>query len=181
MSWLVVFPFELIAASVTIRYWTGDSTGENASISDGVWIAVFLVIIIAVNIFGIRGYGEVEFILGTIKVIAVIGFILTGIIINCGGVPTDTRYVCLFLPAIFHFQELQLTAVIEDTSALDTGITLNKPSRTASRASAPSSSLLLLPLLVLSLLDLPLLRLITPARPSPRRPSRSSGVCPSST
>lgn len=91
MSWMVVFPFELIAASVTIRYWTGNDNNENASISDGVWIAVFLVIIIFVNIFGIRGYGEVEFVLGTIKVIAVIGFILTGIIINAGGVPTDTR------------------------------------------------------------------------------------------
>ncbi|KFY54353.1 hypothetical protein V497_07791 [Pseudogymnoascus sp. VKM F-4516 (FW-969)] len=91
MSWLVVFPFELIAASVTIRFWTGNDNDENATINDGVWIAVFLVIIIFVNVFGIRGYGEVEFVLGTIKVIAVIGFILTGIIINCGGVPTDTR------------------------------------------------------------------------------------------
>lgn len=92
MSWLVVFPFELIAASVTIRFWTGNDTNNDASVSDGVWIAVFLVIIVFVNVFGIRGYGEVEFVLGTIKVIAVIGFILTGIIINCGGVPTDTRY-----------------------------------------------------------------------------------------
>jgi amino acid permease len=93
MSWLVVFPFELIAASITIRFWTGNDNDNTASVSDGVWIAVFLVIIIFVNVFGIRGYGEVEFVLGTIKVIAVIGFILTGIIINCGGVPTDTRYV----------------------------------------------------------------------------------------
>ncbi|OBT81194.1 hypothetical protein VE02_10273 [Pseudogymnoascus sp. 03VT05] len=91
MSWLVVFPFELIAASITIRFWTGNDNNNSASVSDGVWIAVFLVIIIFVNVFGIRGYGEVEFVLGTIKVIAVIGFILTGIIINCGGVPTDNR------------------------------------------------------------------------------------------
>ncbi|KFY76464.1 hypothetical protein V499_03886 [Pseudogymnoascus sp. VKM F-103] len=91
MSWLVVFPFELIAASITIRFWTGNDTDDSATVSDGVWIAVFLVIIIFVNVFGIRGYGEVEFVLGTIKVIAVIGFILAGIIINCGGVPTDTR------------------------------------------------------------------------------------------
>ncbi|KFY69290.1 hypothetical protein V498_10497 [Pseudogymnoascus sp. VKM F-4517 (FW-2822)] len=91
MSWLVVFPFELIAASITIRYWTGNDVDDSARISDGVWIAVFLVIIVGVNIFGIRGYGEVEFVLGLIKVIAVIGFIITGIIINVGGVPTDNR------------------------------------------------------------------------------------------
>jgi amino acid transporter len=63
----------------------------NPSINVGVWITVFLVLIVLINIFGVRGYGEVEFILGTIKVIAVIGFILLGIIIDCGGVPTDTR------------------------------------------------------------------------------------------
>jgi len=41
--------------------------------------------------FGVRGYGEVEFVLGVIKVIAIIGFILLGIIIDTGGVPTDNR------------------------------------------------------------------------------------------
>jgi amino acid transporter len=56
-----------------------------------VWITVFLILIVLINIFGIRGYGEVEFMLGTLKVIAIIGFILLGIIIDCGGVPTDTR------------------------------------------------------------------------------------------
>lgn len=33
----------------------------------------------------------VEFVLGIIKVIAVVGFIILGIIIDCGGVPTDRR------------------------------------------------------------------------------------------
>jgi len=50
-----------------------------------------LVLVCAIQFFGVKGYGEVEFILGLIKVIAVIGFIILGIIIDCGGVPTDTR------------------------------------------------------------------------------------------
>jgi amino acid transporter len=87
MSWLVVLPFELTAAGVTIDYWT------HGSISIGVWITIFLVLVTVVNIFGVRGYGEVEFTLGLIKVIAVIGFIILGIVINCGGVPTDNRFV----------------------------------------------------------------------------------------
>ena len=61
------------------------------SINVGVWITIFLVSIILINIFGVRGYGEVEFILGTLKVVAIVGFILVGVIIDCGGVPTDTR------------------------------------------------------------------------------------------
>lgn len=93
MSWLVILPFELIAAGITIKFWTEDDKTGYVSVNNGVWITVFFVVIVLINIFGVRGYGEVEFILGTIKVMAVIGFIILGIIINCGGVPTDTRLV----------------------------------------------------------------------------------------
>ena len=55
------------------------------------WITVFLVALSAIQIFGIRGYGEVEFVLSIIKIAACTGFIILGIIINCGGVSTDPR------------------------------------------------------------------------------------------
>jgi amino acid transporter len=84
IGWLTVLPFELTAASLTIQFWRKD-------INDGVWIAIFLVALLIVQIFGVRGYGEVEFFLSMIKIIACIGFIILGIIINCGGVPTDHR------------------------------------------------------------------------------------------
>ena len=93
MSWLVILPFELIAAGVTISFWTGNDVDEKVSITPAAWITIFLVLIIIVNVFGVRGYGEVEFVLGAIKVIAVIGFIIMGIVINVGGVPTDNRFV----------------------------------------------------------------------------------------
>jgi amino acid permease len=34
---------------------------------------------------------QVEFVLSVIKILACIGFIILGIIIDCGGVPTDHR------------------------------------------------------------------------------------------
>lgn len=55
------------------------------------WIAVFLTLLTAIQFFGVKGYGEVEFVLSIIKICACIGFIILGIIIDCGGVPTDTR------------------------------------------------------------------------------------------
>ncbi|PQE05228.1 putative GAP1-General amino acid permease protein [Rutstroemia sp. NJR-2017a BBW] len=91
MNWLVILPFELTAAGVTIAFWTDPDNSGNPSINVGVWITIFLVLVTVINIFGVRGYGEVEFVLGLIKVLAVIGFILLGIIIDCGGVPTDNR------------------------------------------------------------------------------------------
>ncbi len=79
LSWLTILPFELTAASITIQFWRED-------INVGVWITVFLVVLGAIQIFGVRGYGEVEFVLSMIKIAACIGFIILGIIINCGGV-----------------------------------------------------------------------------------------------
>ncbi|KAI4215685.1 MAG: hypothetical protein LQ349_009138, partial [Xanthoria aureola] len=84
LSWLVILPFEITAAGITIKFWRDD-------INIGVWVAVFLTLLVLVQFFAVRGYGEVEFVLGIIKIIAVIGFIFLGVIINCGGVPTDQR------------------------------------------------------------------------------------------
>lgn len=105
MSWLVILPFELIAAGVTISFWTGNNDDDSVSITPAAWITIFLVLIIVINVFGVRGYGEVEFILGAIKVTAVIGFIILGIVINTGGVPTDDRSV-LTLTLPFSIQSL---------------------------------------------------------------------------
>jgi amino acid transporter len=93
MNWLVVLPFELTAAGITIQYWTADPTTGDVpnKYNVGIWITCFLILVTIINICGVRGYGEVEFALGMIKVTAIVGFILLGIIINCGGVPTDHR------------------------------------------------------------------------------------------
>ncbi|MCJ1249575.1 hypothetical protein MMC30_006801 [Trapelia coarctata] len=84
LSWLIVLPFEITAAGITIQYWRTD-------INIGVWIAVFLVVLSAIQIFGVRGYGEVEFFLSVIKIVAILGFIILAIVIDCGGVKSDPR------------------------------------------------------------------------------------------
>jgi len=86
MNWLIVLPFELTTAGITIAFWTDPNNTGTPSINVGVWITIFLLSVVVVNIFGVRGYGEVEFVLGLIKVTAIIGFILLGVIIDCGGV-----------------------------------------------------------------------------------------------
>lgn len=69
------------------QYWD-----PNQNVSPAVWTAIFLIITIIINLFGVRGYGEAEFVYSTIKVLAIIGFILLGIIINCGGAPDHHYY-----------------------------------------------------------------------------------------
>lgn len=67
MQWLILLPLEIIAASITINYW-------NSEISHAAWVSIFLVFIISINLFGVKGYGEAEFVFSIIKVVAVIGF-----------------------------------------------------------------------------------------------------------
>lgn len=84
LSWLISFPSELIACSITISYW-------NTSVNPAVWVAIFYVTIVSINLFGVIGFGEVEFWLCLIKVLAVIGFIILGICIICGA--GDNGYI----------------------------------------------------------------------------------------
>jgi amino acid transporter len=86
ISWLTVLPFEISAACNIIHFWPG-SDGVN----DAAWIVPLLTALIAIQFFGVKGYGEVEFILSVLKITACLGFMLLGIIIACGGVPTDPR------------------------------------------------------------------------------------------
>ncbi|KKY17396.1 putative amino acid permease [Phaeomoniella chlamydospora] len=85
LQWLVVLPLEIVAASITVDYW-------NSDISNAAWVAVFLLLIVAINFFGVKGYGEAEFVFSIVKVTAVIGFIILGIIIDCGGGPNG-KYI----------------------------------------------------------------------------------------
>ena len=78
MQWLIVLPLEIVAAAITIGYW-------NSPISPAAWVTVFLIVIVSFNLVGVQGYGEAEFIFSIIKVIAVIGFIVLGIILDVGG------------------------------------------------------------------------------------------------
>ena len=50
IGWLITLPFEITAAGITISYWH--------TYNIGIWIAVFLSILIAVQFFGVKGYGE---------------------------------------------------------------------------------------------------------------------------
>ncbi|ODQ77090.1 hypothetical protein BABINDRAFT_163824 [Babjeviella inositovora NRRL Y-12698] len=84
--WLVVLPLELVAASMTITYW-------NPGVSNAVWVAIFYVMIMFINMFGVRGYGEAEFVFSLIKVVAIIGFIILGVVLICGGGPSDDGYI----------------------------------------------------------------------------------------
>lgn len=65
--WLTVFPLELVASSIAVDYW-------DPGIAKPIFITIFYVLIVAINLFGVEGYGEAEFLFSSIKVAAVVGF-----------------------------------------------------------------------------------------------------------
>lgn len=87
MQWLVTLPLEFTAASIVIKFWDTEEV-----VPRGVWIAIFILLMILVNFFGAKGYGEFEFVATICKILTVVGFIIVAIYIDCGG-PSNTNYI----------------------------------------------------------------------------------------
>jgi amino acid transporter len=90
LQWIVTLPLELSAASIVVDYW-------QTSVSNGIFITIFLLLVICINMFGVRGYGEAEFLFSIVKVIAVLGFIICAICIDVGG------YILNYIFANYNF------------------------------------------------------------------------------
>ncbi|PBP27594.1 amino-acid permease inda1 [Diplocarpon rosae] len=84
-QWIIVLPLELTVVSFTVGYW-------NQDINVAVWITVFWVFIIFVNVFGTLGYAEEEFVSAIFKLGATVAFMFIALILVCGGGPSGGRY-----------------------------------------------------------------------------------------
>ncbi|XBW36338.1 hypothetical protein QEN19_001918 [Hanseniaspora menglaensis] len=79
LQWLVILPLEIVSASITVNYW-----GTPKKYRDG-FVALFWLVIVTINMFGVKGYGEAEFWFSTVKVVCILGFIICGISLVCGA------------------------------------------------------------------------------------------------
>ncbi|KAG0327207.1 hypothetical protein BGZ99_008188 [Dissophora globulifera] len=82
-SWSITLAAELVASSVVISYWI--STDQCPG---WVWALVFIVVLTALNLTSVKAYGETEYWLSLIKVLAVIAFIIVGFIYIGGAIGT---------------------------------------------------------------------------------------------
>lgn len=90
-NYIIVLPAEISAAAVLISYWTPagqvDSTCTTGICSNAMWVGLMLIVVLAINFGGTRVFGEMEFWFCSIKVLTIIGLIITGIVITSGGGP----------------------------------------------------------------------------------------------
>ncbi|KAF2794602.1 amino acid permease-like protein [Melanomma pulvis-pyrius CBS 109.77] len=84
-QWAIVLPLELTVAGITVEYW-------KAGVNVGVWITVFWLFIIGINIFGTLGYAEEEFWSSVLKLSATIIFMFIALVLVLGGGPDNGIY-----------------------------------------------------------------------------------------
>lgn len=84
-QWAIVLPLELTVAGITVEYW-------KAGVNVGVWITVFWLFIIGINVFGTLGYAEEEFWSSCLKLAATVIFMFIALILVLGGGPDNGIY-----------------------------------------------------------------------------------------
>ncbi|HAK99989.1 MAG TPA: gamma-aminobutyrate permease, partial [Exiguobacterium sp.] len=71
-NWAVTIAVELVAAQIVMTYWFPDVPGFYFS-------ALFLLLMIGLNYFSVKGFGEAEYWFAMIKVVTVIVFLVVGV------------------------------------------------------------------------------------------------------
>ncbi|KAK7403504.1 hypothetical protein QQX98_010734 [Neonectria punicea] len=83
-KYIVATPTNLTAAGLIIQYWRPD-------LNVAIWITVFGIVIVAVNVMHVNSFGETEFWLGFAKILIMTTLILTTFICAMGGGPNHDR------------------------------------------------------------------------------------------
>lgn len=79
-NWAIAVAVDLVAAQIIMQYWFADVPGW-------IWSALFLGVMFLINFFSARSFGEAEFWFASVKVSAVIAFIITGLMLAAGVMP----------------------------------------------------------------------------------------------
>lgn len=115
-QWMIVLPLELVVASLTTGYW-------NTDVPPAAWVAIFLMVIVAISVFGVLGYAEEEFWSSIIKLGAITTFFVIALVLGkstshpspltrrihlltdqivCGGGPTGHKFDSYWGARLWH-------------------------------------------------------------------------------
>ncbi|KAI8372808.1 amino acid permease/ SLC12A domain-containing protein [Radiomyces spectabilis] len=78
-NWAVGVAVELTGVAMIMEYWI-------TSINSVVWSVICLIILLGVNVFSVKGYGEIEYWFSFIKVFTVVVFIIIGLCVDTGTI-----------------------------------------------------------------------------------------------
>ncbi|KAF9525951.1 general amino acid permease 1 [Crepidotus variabilis] len=81
----ISIPVEITAAVILLGFW--DDNLKHVPI----YLAIICVLVSAINVFGVRYFGEAEFAFSIIKISLIIGLLIAGLVIDLGGTPNHDR------------------------------------------------------------------------------------------
>lgn len=76
-SWASTVAAELVAGALIVKYWFPDTPAT-------IWAALFLIILLALNVITVKAFGEAEFWFAGIKVCVVVVFLIVGVLMISG-------------------------------------------------------------------------------------------------
>ncbi|KAG0311772.1 hypothetical protein BG000_006541, partial [Podila horticola] len=84
INWALTIPAELSAAAVVVDFWLK----QNNNTTFPPWIVPLIIIIVMVfiNLAGVKAYGEMEYWFSILKVCTIIMFIICGILVDAGAI-----------------------------------------------------------------------------------------------
>jgi amino acid transporter len=80
----ILVPYEITAAGLVIEYW-------NPPVNIVVWITIMIIVIVGLNCFPVKFYGETEFWFAGTKVVMIVGLLILSFILFWGGGPQHDR------------------------------------------------------------------------------------------
>lgn len=83
-AYSILIAAEAVAGAILLGYWA-------AQVNVGVWITIFLVLVLFLNIVAVSWFGEAEFWFASVKLITIIGLIILGWVLFFGGGPSHDR------------------------------------------------------------------------------------------
>ncbi|KAF2187613.1 proline-specific permease-like protein [Zopfia rhizophila CBS 207.26] len=81
-AYAILVAAEATAGAILLDYW-------KTPVPDAVWITIFLLVILFLNIVAVGIFGEAEFWFASIKFLTIMGLIILGFVIMLGGSPND--------------------------------------------------------------------------------------------
>ncbi|KAI8802566.1 lysine-specific permease [Cladochytrium replicatum] len=78
-QWAMTLPAELVALGIILAFWA-------PQVSSWIWALISVIFLFGMNALGVQGFGELEYWLSLIKVLAIIVFLIVAILVDAGAI-----------------------------------------------------------------------------------------------
>src|SRR5690349_12926967 len=81
INWALTIPAELSASAVIIEFWIG----KDSAFPSWVVPVIIIILMVFINMAGVKTYGELEYWFSILKVLTIIVFIVCGVLVDAGA------------------------------------------------------------------------------------------------